>query len=134
MILFIYYSRYMDRSETLRALAALAQETRLDVFRLLAGSGLKGMCAGEIARALNARQNTTSTNLAILSRAGLITSVREGRSVRFFADADGMRGLLAYLLEDCCGGAPGTCASFLKKVTRLAPARPNTAITITGTS
>ena len=109
----------MDKNETLTALAALAQETRLNVFRLLARSGSEGMCAGEVAKALGARQNTLSTNLAILSRAGLITSVREGRSVRYFADADGMRGLLAYLLEDCCGGAPGTCAPFLKKVTRL---------------
>ena len=118
----------MDKSQSLTALAALAQETRLDVFRLLARSGPEGMCAGSVARSLGSRQNTISTNLAILARAGLIASRREGRNVWYYADAEGMRGLLAYLLEDCCGGAPGACEPLLKQVTRLDRSNPGSPI------
>ena len=96
----------MDKQTSLTALSALAQETRIDIFRILVRTGANGKCAGEIARALGARQNTVSTNLAILTRAGLATSRREGRSIRYFADIDGMRGVVSFLMEDCCGCAP----------------------------
>jgi DNA-binding transcriptional ArsR family regulator len=108
----------MDKSQSLDALSALAQETRLDVFRLLTRAEPVGMYAGEIAEAMDARQNTISTNLAILAHAGLIRSVREGRNVRYFADLDGMRGLLSFLMEDCCGGRPEACAPLLTGLTR----------------
>lgn len=103
----------MDKAACLDALSALAHGTRLDVFRLLVRAGTEGLAAGEIAEALGARQNTMSTNLAILARAGLIGGVREGRSIRYRADLDGMRDLLAYLMEDCCGGRPEACAPLL---------------------
>lgn len=103
----------MDKKATLAALSALSQETRLEVFRLLVRTGPAGLRAGEIAERLGARQNTMSTNLAVLARAGLIHSAREGRSMRYFADLEGMRGLLAFLMEDCCGGRPEACAPLL---------------------
>ena len=98
-------------------LAALAHETRLDVFRLLVSAGPTGLFAGEIGDRLRVRQNTMSTNLAILSRAGLVRSVREGRSIRYFADFDGMRGLLGFLMQDCCGGKPDLCQPVLAAIT-----------------
>ena len=103
----------MDKSLALEALAALSHETRLELFRLLTRAEPVGMCAGEIAAAMAARQNTISTNLAILAHAGLIRSVREGRNIRYFADLDGMRQLLTFLTEDCCGGRPEVCAPLL---------------------
>ena len=106
----------MDRIQALDALSALAQGTRLDLFRLLVAAGPDGMCVGDITRAMDARQNTVSTNLAILTRAGLTRSAREGRSIRYCADLDGMRALLSFLMQDCCGGRPEACAPLLEAV------------------
>lgn len=114
----------MDKMECLDALSALSQETRLDVFRLLTRAEPAGMCAGDIANAVGGRQNTVSTNLAILARAGLIRSVREGRSVRYFADLDGMSRLLSFLMEDCCGGRPEACAPLLTVAARACGGTP----------
>tara|TARA_R110002110_G_scaffold203859_1_gene415046 strand:+ start:156 stop:488 length:333 start_codon:yes stop_codon:yes gene_type:complete len=99
----------MDKLSALDSFAALSQATRLDVFRLLVQAGTVGMFAGQISDTLGVRQNTMSANLAVLARSGLIRSERQGRSIRYFADMDGMRGLLAYLMEDCCGGNPALC-------------------------
>lgn len=104
----------MDKMLALEALSALSQETRLDVFRLLVKAGPDGLCAGEIAQRLCVRQNTMSTNLGVLARAGLVRSEREGRSIRYVADLGGMRRLLAFLMQDCCGGHPETCRPFLE--------------------
>ena len=112
----IDYSRYMDKKNTLAALAALSQETRLDVFRLLVKAGSKGMLAGEIAEALGVRQNTMSGNLQILLSAGLVSNTREGRAIRYVADMEAMRELLAFLMEDCCGGNPDLCKPVLDEV------------------
>jgi ArsR family transcriptional regulator len=94
----------MDKYRSLEAFAALSQETRLDVFRLLIVAGAPGMPAGEIGERLNVRQNTMSANLAVLARAGLIGSRREGRNIRYFADVAGIEGLLQFLMDDCCAG------------------------------
>ena len=107
----------MEKDNALQALAALAHDTRLDVFRLLVKVGPDGLAAGEIGEKLGVRQNTMSTNLAILDRAGLVISWRNGRSVRYRANLDGMRGLLGFLMEDCCGGTPDRCAPLLELVT-----------------
>jgi DNA-binding transcriptional ArsR family regulator len=107
----------MDSKNTLAALSALAQDTRLEVFRLLVRAGAGGMLAGEIAAALDVRQNTMSGNLQILLSAGLLRNAREGRAIRYFADMDGMRDLLAFLMEDCCGGRPELCQPVLDEVT-----------------
>jgi len=106
----------MDKKHTLEALSALAQDTRLDVFRLLMKAGPDGLYAGEIASRLVVRQNTMSTNLGVLARAGLVRSERKGRSIRYIADLDGMRGLLAYLMEECCGGRPEACQPLLEEL------------------
>ncbi len=92
----------MEITEAVTTLAALAQESRLRVFRLLVRHGEAGLAAGRIASAVGVPHNTLSTHLAILQNAGLVTSRRESRSIIYRVDFDGMRGLLAYLLEDCC--------------------------------
>lgn len=106
----------MEKQDALEAFAALGQSTRLDVFRLLIRAGGDGMPAGEIGDALGVRQNTMSANLSILSRSGLIRSERRGRSIRYFADMDGMRGLLAFLMEECCGGRPELCQPVISEL------------------
>jgi ArsR family transcriptional regulator len=106
----------MDIINALDAFAALSQATRLDVFRLLVKAGDIGMSAGSISATLDVRQNTMSANLSVLTRSGLIRSEREGRSIRYFADMAGMRGLLAFLLEDCCGGRPDLCQPVINEI------------------
>ncbi|GGE93780.1 helix-turn-helix transcriptional regulator [Stappia taiwanensis] len=106
----------MDTQSALAALAALGQETRLEVFRLLVRAGEDGLPAGEIALRLGAVQNTASAHLKILTQAGLIRPEREGRSVRYFADMTGFRDLLAFLMEDCCNGAPEMCRPVIDAV------------------
>lgn len=91
------------------ALSALAHNSRLAVFRLLVRAGADGLPAGEIAREVGARPNTLSTHLTILGHAGLIQSRREGRSVIYSANYEGMRSLLAFLVADCCAGRPEIC-------------------------
>jgi len=104
----------MDKPSALTAFAALSQDTRLDAFRLLIRAGEKGMAAGDIATALKARQNTMSTNLSVLHSAGLVRSERQGRSIRYYADLKGIRGLLSFLMEDCCGGQPDKCQPLIR--------------------
>ncbi|MDF1856616.1 helix-turn-helix domain-containing protein [Pseudooceanicola sp.] len=106
----------MDRNDALGAFSALSQATRLDVFRLLIKAGEGGMSAGDISDTLGVRQNTMSTNLGVLARSGLIRSEREGRSIRYFADMNGMRGLLAFLMEECCGGRPDLCQPVINEI------------------
>lgn len=106
----------MDISSALNAFAALSQPTRLNVFRLLVKAGDAGMLAGNISETLNVRQNTMSANLSILAQSGLIRNEREGRHIRYFADMDGVRGLLAFMLEDCCGGRPDLCQPIIKEI------------------
>lgn len=114
--LYIDTSRCMDKTNALAAFQALSQETRLDVFRLLMRAGPAGMAAGDIAETCDVRQNTMSSHLSILSSAGLITATRDGRSVRYSASLSGIKGLLAFLMEDCCGGKPEQCQPFLREI------------------
>lgn len=107
----------MDKLDSLHAFAALSQPTRLDVFRLLVKAGDKGLLSGQIGERLDVRQNTMSANLTVLLHSGLVRNQREGRSVRYFADFDGIRGLLAFLMEDCCGGDPSRCQPVIDAVT-----------------
>ena len=107
----------MEKVQALSALAALGQETRLDVFRLLVQAAPQGVPAGEIAERLGAYQNTMSSHLKILSQAGLVRTAREGRVVRYFVDMTGFRDLLAYLMEDCCNGRPELCRPVIAAVT-----------------
>jgi len=103
----------MDINTTVRALAALAQESRLKAFRLLVQSGPAGLAAGAIARRLQIPHNTLSSHLAILVNAGLVESRRDGRSIIYSIDFSGTRDLLAFLMEDCCQGQPELCAPVI---------------------
>ena len=107
----------MDKNVALSALAALGQETRLDIFRLLVRAGGEGVPAGEVGARLGAVQNTVSAHLKVLTHAGLIRSERDGRTVRYLADMSGFRDLLAYLMEDCCNGSPEVCRPLIAAVT-----------------
>ena len=106
----------MDELSAASAFAALSQPTRLDVFRLLVKAGGQGLAAGEIGEKLAVRQNTMSANLAVLLNAGLVRNERQGRSIRYFADFDAMRGLLGFLLEDCCGGRAELCKPVIDEI------------------
>jgi ArsR family transcriptional regulator, arsenate/arsenite/antimonite-responsive transcriptional repressor len=99
----------MDLIDALESLGALANETRLWVFRLLVQAGPEGLAAGEIAEILSARQNTMSSHLKLLTQSGLIISRREGRHVRYRVDFDTVRQLVLFLMEDCCQGRAEVC-------------------------
>jgi len=99
----------METKDALAALAALSHETRLSTFRMLVAAGPEGLPAGTIADRLGVLANTMSSHLAQLARAGLVTSLREGRVVRYAANYDGMCDLMAFLMRDCCGGQPEIC-------------------------
>lgn len=105
------------------ALSALAHGHRLAVFRLLVRAGAEGMPAGEIAREIGILPNTLSTHLTILGHAGLLRSRREGRSVIYSADYDGMRDLLSFLVADCCGGRAEICVPLAEVAQGCCPPR-----------
>ncbi|HEX4533200.1 MAG TPA: metalloregulator ArsR/SmtB family transcription factor [Rhizomicrobium sp.] len=100
----------METTNAVTRLSALAQDARLEVFRLLVKAGPEGLAAGEIARRTNTPANTLSAQLLILSNAGLIRARREGRSIIYCVDYDAMSALLVFLTEDCCGGRAEICA------------------------
>ena len=106
----------METDDALLALSALAQETRLSVFRLLVRHEPDGVPAGEIARAVGVPQNTLSTHLAILTRAGLIDSERHSRSIIYRAALGPFRDLVTYLLKDCCAGRAEVCAPLMAEL------------------
>ncbi len=91
-------------------LSALAQGTRLDVFRLLVKHEPEGLPAGEIALRLGTPHNTLSTHLAVLTRAGLIGAERQSRSIIYRAEIEAIGRLAGFLIEECCGGRPEACA------------------------
>ena len=93
----------MEKSEVLAALAALAQETRLDIYRLLVQAGEHGLAAGKIGEELRLPSATLAFHLKELKHAGLVTFTREGRSLIYAAIYPTMNALLAYLTENCCG-------------------------------
>lgn len=99
----------MQQVEAISALGALAQETRLSVFRTLVRAGPGGMTAGEVADVVAALPSTLSHHFGQLERANLVRSRREGRTVVYAADYEGMRRLLGFLMEDCCQGRPEIC-------------------------
>jgi DNA-binding transcriptional ArsR family regulator len=100
----------MDELTAIVALTALAQPTRLGVFRHLVRMHPDAMPAGEAARLCKVPHNTMSTHLAVLTRAGLLSVSRESRSMLYRVDIDGFRALVAFLTRDCCQGRPEICA------------------------
>lgn len=107
----------MDSIKAMEALGALAQNTRLDVFRLLVRHEPTGLPAGEIAKRLDVPQNTMSSHLSILSRADLVSSKRDSRLIIYRANLASMNGLIAFLLENCCSG--DDCAPITNQLERL---------------
>ena len=100
----------MKSSDVVRALAALAQDSRLAAYRLLVQTGEAGLAVGELGERLKLPGATLSNHLNVLRRAGLVRDVREGRSIRCRADYAHMNALLGFLTENCCGDAAPSCA------------------------
>jgi ArsR family transcriptional regulator len=96
----------MKKSDVIAALAALAQDNRLDVFRLLVEAGPEGMPAGAVATTLDLAPNTLTFHFDRLRTAGLVTVRREGRSMIYAAQFETMNALIGYLTDNCCGGVP----------------------------
>lgn len=103
----------MESEEAILSLAALAQPTRLDAFRLLVRHEPLGLPAGEIAQSLAVPANTMSAHLGVLSRAKLISSERRSRSIVYRADLERVRGLVLFLLKDCCQSRSELCSPLL---------------------
>ena len=121
---YIHKSRYMESEDAILALAALAQSTRLDVFRLLAKHEPGGLAAGDIAKALAVPQNTMSSHLSILARAGLVTAQRVSRSIIYRADLTRFQTVVLFMLQDCCDGRPEICAPVIESLTPCCPPNP----------
>jgi DNA-binding transcriptional ArsR family regulator len=100
----------MEKPDVIAALAALAQDTRLDVFRVLVQAGPDGIPAGQVAERLNLPGATLSFHLSQLKHAGLVTFRRESRSLIYMAEYSAMNELLGYLTENCCQGDSVTCS------------------------
>ena len=124
----------MKLNDAVRALTALAQPSRLQVFQLLAARGDLGLCAGSISKQLKIPKPTLSFHLKELSQAGLIDSKRDGRSITYYLHVEGMRRLMAFLSKDCCQGRPDLCAptrvsppaSPTRRVSKTSPSKPAT--------
>lgn len=111
----------MEPESAILALAALAQATRLEVFRLLIKHEPEGLAAGEIAKALAVPQNTMSAHLAVLSRAGLVSARRAGRSILYRADLARFQAVMLFMLNDCCDGRPEICAPLIEGIAPCCP-------------
>ncbi len=110
----------MKLSDAAIAFGALSQETRLDLMRLLITEGASGLPAGEIGARLGVPASTLSFHLAALERAGLTQSTRQGRQIVHAVRIAGLRGLLGFVTETCCGGRPELCGDLA----RLLPPSP----------
>lgn len=100
----------MDEELAVKALAALAQSSRLRVFRSIVGAGLEGMQPGQLSQTLDIPANTLSFHLKELHHAGLVSVQREGRFLRYCADMPAMQSLVGFLTDHCCQGVP--CAGM----------------------
>jgi ArsR family transcriptional regulator, arsenate/arsenite/antimonite-responsive transcriptional repressor len=96
----------MEKTDAVAALAALAQDNRLDVFRLLVQAGPAGLSAGAVAEALDLAPNTLTFHFDRLRNAGLVSARRDGRSIIYAARYEAMNDLIGFLTENCCGGVP----------------------------
>ena len=107
----------MESKDALDVFTALSQATRLDAFRLIVRHEPDGLAAGEIARLLDVPQNTMSTHLAILARAGLVSSERRSRSIVYRAEISRVREIASFLVKDCCGGRAELCEPLVADFT-----------------
>ena len=116
----------MESENAILALAALAQATRLAVFRLLVKHEPVGLAAGDIAKALAVPQNTMSAHLSILSRAGLVSAQRFSRSIVYRADLKHFQAVMLFMLRDCCDGRPEICAPLIEDLAPCCSPKPKT--------
>jgi ArsR family transcriptional regulator len=116
----------MNEIKVVAALSALAHEHRLRIFRLLVQAGPSGVPSGEIAEHVGSSPTAMSFHLKELDHAGLVTSTRDGRFVRYAVRVEGMRQLLTYLTEDCCRGQPELCGSIVNKVKAVCTSKGGT--------
>lgn len=107
----------MESSHAIDVFAALSQSTRLDAFRLIMKHEPRGLPAGEVARLLDVPQNTMSSHLAVLARAGLISAERQSRSIIYRAEIDRVREIASFLVNDCCGSRPELCEPLVAEFT-----------------
>ncbi len=103
----------MDQDTAIEAFAALAQTSRITIFRLLVRAGPESLPVGEIGRLLDILPSTLSGDLAILKRAGLVTAVRHRRETHYAADLNAVNDLIGFLLADCCEGRFDNCTQIL---------------------
>ncbi len=113
----------MEKAEAVAALAALAQDNRLDVFRLLVRAGAAGMPAGRIAERLDIASPTLSFHLAQLKHADLVSVRREGRSLIYAVDYARMNGLMEFLTDNCCAASAPVCEPRAARLVRRKPRR-----------
>ncbi len=107
----------MESTDAIAVFAALSQPTRLAVFRLLMQHEPDGVPAGMIAAQLDVPQNTLSTHLSVLARAGLIAAERHGRSISYRAELHRVREITTFLVRDCCDGRPELCEPVIADLT-----------------
>jgi DNA-binding transcriptional ArsR family regulator len=106
----------MESEQAILSFAALAQPTRLEVFRLLVRAEPKGISAGELAKSLAVPANTLSSHLNVMTRAGLVRGERHSRTIIYRARVDELRALIGFLLKDCCDGRPDICTPILDDI------------------
>jgi DNA-binding transcriptional ArsR family regulator len=109
-------SRRIDEKVAIEALTALAQQTRLEVFRSLVRVHPDELAAGELARSCKVPHNTMSTHLAVLTRAALVNARRDGRMMFYMADLDSFRDVIRFLMRDCCHGRAEICAPLIAEL------------------
>ncbi|KAA0677878.1 ArsR/SmtB family transcription factor [Azospirillum brasilense] len=112
----------METKNAIEAFAALAQDTRLAVFRLLIQAGPNGLTAGDVAQQVGVPGSTLSHHLATLERAGLLRSWRVQRQIFYACDYEGTRQLIAFLMEYCCQGRPELCSTDFLQAGTCSPA------------
>ncbi len=113
----------MDSNQIIDRLSALANDTRLEAFRVLVKHEPDGVAAGELARLVKVPQNTLSTHLAVLFRCGLVTNERHSRSIVYRANLPAVHELVLHLLQDCCDGRPELCAPLAKDISACCTTR-----------
>lgn len=111
----------MDERQALIVFAALSQETRLRILRMLVVAGPEGLAAGAIAEKVEASASNVSFHLKELERGGLVTARRDARSIIYSAEYDVLSGLIRFLMEDCCSGRPEICAPVISAATCCTP-------------
>jgi len=106
----------MDQERAIETFAALAQDTRLAIFRLLVRAEPRGLPVGEISRLLNIIPSTLSGHLGVLKRAGLLRSTRKQREIHYATNLETMSDLVRFMLEDCCGGRVENCDEIVSLI------------------